>query len=173
MLFFGGVLCSRIGQKQCCTKCVWYPKALFQSAHFCNKFQLKLFLFHWLGPLFLSSSSPKVGICSNRSNLHISSFLRFVPDLWIIDKHCNKIMKPATNKYVDHTPTEYKTSHFTGFLHLTSVCKILTTKLLKERNLLEVFVKEQCFEKKCFDNKKWKDGMNANIPSMPLCIFNV
>jgi len=27
----------------------------------------------------------------------------------------------------------------------------------KERNLLELFVKEQFFEKKCFDNKKLKN----------------
>jgi len=30
-------------------------------------------------------------------------------------------------------------------------------KLLKERNLLEIFVKEQCFEMHCFDNTKWKE----------------
>ena len=30
-------------------------------------------------------------------------------------------------------------------------------KLIKERNLLENFVKEQCCEKKCFDNKKCKE----------------
>ena len=30
-------------------------------------------------------------------------------------------------------------------------------KLIKEINVLEIFVKEQCFEKKCFDNKKWKE----------------
>jgi len=125
MFFFDGLLRSRIEQKHCCTKCVSYPEALFQTAHFCNKFQVKLFLFQWLGPVFLSSSSPKVGICSNRSNLHISSFLRFVPVLWIIDIHCNKIIKPATNKYVGHTPAEYKTSYFTGFLQVTSDCKIL------------------------------------------------
>jgi len=102
--FLWGLLCSRIGQKPCCTKCEWYPKALFQTAHFCNKFHVKLFLFQWFGPVSLSSSSPKVGICSNRSNLHISSFLRFVPVLWVIDKHCNKIIEPAANKYVGHTP---------------------------------------------------------------------
>ena len=85
------MLCSRIMQKPCCNKCVWYPKALCQTAHFCNKFQVKLFLFQWLGQVFLSSSSPKVGICSKRSNLHILSFLRFTPVLWIIDKHCNNL----------------------------------------------------------------------------------
>ena len=124
--FFEGLLCSRIGQKQCCTKCVWYCNALFQTALFCNKFQLKLFLFQWLGLGFLSSSSPKVGICSNRGNLHMTSFLWFVPVFWIIDKHRNKIVEPATNKYVGHTPAVYKTSHFTGFLQLISDCKILT-----------------------------------------------
>jgi len=30
-------------------------------------------------------------------------------------------------------------------------------KLIKERNLLEIFVKEQCFETKCFDNEKCKE----------------
>jgi len=39
-----------------------------------------------------------------RSDFHISSFLRFVPVLWIIEKHCNKIIELATNKYVGHTP---------------------------------------------------------------------
>ena len=91
MLFFDGFFCSRIGQNQCCIKCVWYCNALFQTAHFWNKFQMKLFLFQWLGPVFLSSSYPKIGISSKRSNLHISLFLRFVTVLWIIDKHSNKL----------------------------------------------------------------------------------
>ena len=30
-------------------------------------------------------------------------------------------------------------------------------KLIKKINVLEIFVKEQCFEKKCFDNKTWKE----------------
>jgi len=30
-------------------------------------------------------------------------------------------------------------------------------KSIKERNWREIFVKEQCFEKKCFDNKKCKE----------------
>ena len=30
-------------------------------------------------------------------------------------------------------------------------------KLIKEINVLQIFVKEQCFEKKCFDNKKWNE----------------
>jgi len=85
----------------------WYPRALFQSAHSCNKFQVNLFLFQCFGPVFLSSSSPKVGICSNRCNLHIFSFLRYVPVLWITDKNCNKIIEPVTNKYVGHTPAIY------------------------------------------------------------------
>ena len=29
--------------------------------------------------------------------------------------------------------------------------------LLKELNVLQIFVKEQCFEKKCFDNKAWNE----------------
>jgi len=137
MLFFDGLLCSRIGQKQCCTKCEWYPKGLFQTALFCNKFQVKLFLFQWFGPVSLSSSSPKVGICSNRSNLHMPSFLWFVPVLWIIDKHCNKIIEPATNKNVGHTPAVYKRSHFTGFLQLISDCIILTRTYEKKETCLK------------------------------------
>ena len=125
-VFSYGLLCLRIMQKQCCNKCVSYPEALCQTADFCNKFQVKLFLFQWFGPVFLSSSSPKVGICSKRSNLHISSFLRFAPVLWIIDKHCNKIIEPATNKYVCHTRAIYKTLYFTRFLQLISDCKLLT-----------------------------------------------
>ena len=77
--FLWRIACSRIEQKQCCTKCAWCPEALFQTAHFCNKFQVKSFLFQWLGQVFLSSSSPKVGICSKRSNLHISPFLKICP----------------------------------------------------------------------------------------------
>jgi len=103
---------------------VWYPRALFQTAHSCNKFQVNLFLFQWIGPVFLSSSSPKVGICSNRSNLHIFSFLSFVPVLW--DKNCNKIIEPATNNYVVHSPAIYQTLYCTGFLELISDCKSLT-----------------------------------------------
>ena len=34
-------------------------------------------------------------------------------------------------------------------------------KLFKERNLLEIFVKELCFWKKSFDNKKWKESSSA------------
>ena len=30
-------------------------------------------------------------------------------------------------------------------------------KLIKEINVLQIFVKEQCFEKKCFDIKTWKE----------------
>ena len=67
---------------------VWYPRALLQTAHSGNKFQENLFLFQWFDPVFLSSSSPKGGICSNRSNLHIFSFLRFVPVFW--DKTATK-----------------------------------------------------------------------------------
>jgi len=34
-------------------------------------------------------------------------------------------------------------------------------KLIKEINVLKIFVKEWCFEKKCFDNKKWKEFSSA------------
>jgi len=103
-LVFQELLCSRIYLKHCCTKCVWYSTVLFQTAHFSNKCQVNLFLFQWFSPVFLSSSSPKVCICSNRSNLHISSFLKFELVLRIIDKHCNKIIEPSSNKYVGHKP---------------------------------------------------------------------
>jgi len=136
MLFFDGLLCSRIGQNQCCTKCVWYCNALFQTAHFWNKFQMKLFLFQWLGPVFLSSSYPKIGISSNRSNLHISLFLRFAPVLWIIDKHCNKIIKPARNNYVGHTSNILNiTFHWISAAYFW--LQIFNKKLIKERNLVE------------------------------------
>ena len=106
-VFLWRIALPRIGQKQCCTKCVWYCKAWFLTAHFRNKFHLNLYLFQWFGPVFFSFSSPKVGICSNRGNLHMPSFLKFVAVLWIIDKHCNKIIEPATNKYFGHTPAIY------------------------------------------------------------------
>ena len=155
MLFFVGFLCSRIGQKQCCTNCEWYPIALFQTAHFWKKFQMKLFLFQWIGPVFLSSSSPKVGICSNRSDFHISSFLRIVPVLWIIEKHCNKIIRPVTKKYVGQTPAVYKTFISLDFCILFLIAKFYK-KLLKEKNVLQIVVTEQCFEKQYFDIEKWK-----------------
>ena len=102
---------------------------------------MRLFLFQWFGPVLFSSSSPKVGICSKRCNLHISSFLRFVAVLWIIDKHCNKIIEPATNKYVGHTPAVYKTSHFTGILQLVFDCKILTRTYEKNETCLKLLWK--------------------------------
>jgi len=104
---FDGLLCSRIEQKHCCTKCVWYSRALYQTSHFCNICQVNLFLFQWFVPVFLSSSSPKIDICSNKSNLHIFWFLRFVPVLWSIDKNSNKIIEPASNNYVVHSPAIY------------------------------------------------------------------
>jgi len=76
---------------QCYTKCVWFSKSLSQIYPCCNKFQLNLFLFQRFDIMFILSISPKVGICSKRNNLHISSFLRFATVLWIIDKHCNKL----------------------------------------------------------------------------------
>jgi len=103
-----------------------FQKVYLRSIACCNKCQVNLFLFQRFDVIFILSNSPKVGICSNRSNLHISSFLRFVPFLWIIDKHCNKDIEPATNKYVGHTPAVYKTLYFTGFRQLISDCKILT-----------------------------------------------
>ena len=92
---------------QCCTKCVWFSKVYLRSIPCCNKCHVNLFLFQRFDTMFILSCSPKVGICSNWSNLHISSFLRFVPFLWIIDKQCNKIIEAATNKYVGHTPAVY------------------------------------------------------------------
>ena len=97
----------------------------------------KLISFSTIRHNVILSSSPKVGICSKRSNLHISSFLRFAPVLWIIDKHCNKLIDPATNKYVGHTPAIYWTSYCIGFLQLSSDCKILTKYYSK---------KETCFK---------------------------
>ena len=43
-----------------------------------------------------------------------------------------------------------------SFLQRDADCKILTRNN-KERNLLEIFVKEQCFKNKCFENKKCKE----------------
>jgi len=43
------------------------------------------------------------------------------------------------------------------FYGISAACfwlQYFNKKLIKERNLLEIFVKEQCFEKKRFDNKK-------------------
>jgi len=84
-----------------------FRKVYLRSITCCNNCQVILFLFQRFDIMFILSNSPKVGICSKRSNLHISSFLRFDPVLWIIDKHCNKFIEPATNKYVGHTPAIY------------------------------------------------------------------
>jgi len=103
-----------------------FRKVYLRSITCCNKCQVNLFLFQRFVIMFILSRSPKVGICSKRSNLHISSFLRFAPVLWIIEKHSNKFIEPATNKYVGHTPAIYWTLYFTRLLQLTSGCKILT-----------------------------------------------
>ena len=84
-----------------------FQKFYLRSIPCCNKCQVNLFLFQRFDIILISSRSPKVGICFKTSNLNISSFLRFVPVLWIIDKHCNKIIEPATNKYVGHTSAIY------------------------------------------------------------------
>ena len=62
-----------------------FEKVYLRSIPCCNKCQVNLFLFQRFVIIFILSRSPKVGICSKRSNLHISSFLRFLPVLWIID----------------------------------------------------------------------------------------
>jgi len=113
MLFIDGLLCSRIDQKQCCTKCVWYCEALFQTAQFWNKFQVKLFHFQWFGPVCLSSSSPKVGICSNRSNLNISTFQRFVPV-------CESLTNTAT-KLQNRLQTNMLATHQQNIRHYISL----------------------------------------------------
>ena len=84
-----------------------FQKFYLRSIPCCNKCQVNLFLFQRFDIMLILSSSPKVGICSNRSNLHISSFLRFVSSLWIVDKHCNIFVECATNNYVGHTPAKY------------------------------------------------------------------
>ena len=155
MLFFDGLLCSRIGQNQCCTRCVWYCEALFQIAHFCNKFQVKLFLFQWFGQVFLSSSSPKVGICP-------AGVIFICHHSYDLSQFCESLTNTATNYR-----TCYKTircSHTSStqdvIFHWISAAHFWLQNfnriLLKERNMLEIFVKEQCFEKQCFDNKTWK-----------------
>jgi len=113
----------------------------------------KLISFSTIRHNVILSSSPKAGICSKRSNLHISSFLRFAPVLWIIDKHCNKLIDPATNKYAEHTPAVYLTLHFTGFLQLVSDCKILTRKRNK---LASNFCERTVFRKEMFWLKEVK-----------------
>jgi len=84
-----------------------FQKVYLRSIPCWHKSYVNLFHFQRFNIMFISSSSLKVVICSNRSNLHILSFLRFVTVLWIIYKHCNKIIEPATNKYVVHTPARY------------------------------------------------------------------
>ena len=64
-----------------------FQKVYLRSNPCCNNCQVILFLFQRLDIMFILSSSPKVGICSNRSNLHISSFLRFVPFLFRYNDH--------------------------------------------------------------------------------------
>ena len=138
-----------------------FQKVYLRSIPCCNKCQLYLFHFQRFDKMLFLSSSPKLGICLNRSNLHISSFLRFDPGLRIIDKHCNKIIDPATNKI--------RWPHTSNILdiifHWISAAffwlQNFNKELIKEINVLQIFVKEQCFEKKCFDNKKWKEFSSA------------
>ena len=155
--FSYGLLCSRIRQKQYCNKCVWSPKALCQTARFCNKFQEKLFLFQWFGPVFLSSSSPKVGICSKRCNLHISSFLRFAQVLFNHWQTMQQNYRTCNKK----TPWPHTSNILDITFHWISAANFwlqnFNKKLIKERNVLQIFVKEHFFEKKCFDNKTWKE----------------
>jgi len=58
---------------------------------------------------------------------------------------------------------EIRWPHTSNILHaIFCFCSLFLTakfqqEINKERNLLEIFVKEQCFENKRFDNKKWKE----------------
>ena len=82
-------------------------ESFMSNCTFLQQISGKHISFSMIRPSVLVIQFTKVGICSKRRNLNISSFLRFVPVLWIIDKHCNKIIEPATNKYVGHTRAIY------------------------------------------------------------------
>ena len=114
-----------------------FQKVYLKSIPCCNKCQVNLFLFQRFDIMLILTSSPKVGICSNMRNLHISSFLRFVPVLWTIDKHCKKFIEAATNNYVGHTEAVYKILYFTGFLQLISDCKVLARNHQKKETWLK------------------------------------
>ena len=101
-------------------------KRIISNCTFLQQMSGELITFSTIRPSVFVIQFTKAGICSSKSNLHISSLLRFVQVLCIIDKHCNKIIEPATNKYVGHTPATYQTVYFTGFLQLISECKFLT-----------------------------------------------
>ena len=142
-----------------------FQKVYLRSITCCNKCQVNLILFQRFDKMFLLSSSPKVGICSNRCNLHISSFLRIVPVAWIIEKHCNKIIEPAANKYVGHTQGIYNGNglywYIRRYISLDLCILFLIAKfyqaIIKRKKLAWIFLKEQCYEEQCFDNTTWKE----------------
>ena len=108
-LLFNKLTCVRIEQNHLSASpsaCDSH-KVYLRTISCCNKCQVNLFYFQRFDIMFILSSSPKVGIYSIRCNLHIFSFLRYVPVLWITDKNCNKIIEPATNNYVVHTRAIY------------------------------------------------------------------
>jgi len=139
---------------------VIFRKFISDLSTCCNKCQVNLILFQRFDKMFLLSSSPKVGICSNRCNLHISSFLRIIPVLWIIDKHCNKIIEPAANKYVGHTPGIYNGDgwywYIRRYITLDWCILFLIAKfyqaIIKRKKLARIFLKEQGYEEQCFHN---------------------
>jgi len=155
--FLYGLLCSRIRQKQYCNKCVWYPKALYQTARFCNKFQEEIFLFQFIRPIVLVIQFTKGWHLLQKEE---SSYL-------IIPEIC-----PS---FVNHWQTlqqNYRTCYKQiRWPHTSNILDIVfhwisaayfwlqnfNKKLIEEINVLEIFVKEHCFKKKCFDNKTWKE----------------
>ena len=113
----------------------------------CNKCQVNLFLFQRFVIIFISSRSPKVGICSIIPKI-CPSFVNHWQTLQQNYRTCYKQIRwPHTSNILDITFHSISAAYF----WLQNFSK----KLLKERNLLEIFVKEQCFWKKSFDNRKW------------------
>ena len=91
----------------------------------------------------------KVGICSKRSNLHTSSFLRFAPVLWIIDKHCTKLYNLLqTNTLATH---QQYIRHYISldFCSLFLIAKF-KQEIIKRKKLAWNFCERTVFRKEMF-----------------------
>ena len=131
-----------------------FRKVYLRSITCCNNCQEIFFLFQRFDIMFILSSSPKVGICSKRSNLHISSFLRFA-----FVNHC-QTLQLTHRTYYQQIRWPHTSNILDIMFHWISAAYFwlqnFNKNFIKEINVLQIFVKEQCFEKKCFDNKTWK-----------------
>jgi len=97
-LLFDQLTCVKIEQKHlvAATSARDFQKVYLRSIRCCNKCQVNLFLFPLFDIMFILSSSPKVGICSN----NVSQIWYSLPNTAIqssILLHANTLAKPTNN----------------------------------------------------------------------------